>query len=199
MTRNTSVCVNCPPQNRVGVAICSDPNLVCGTTVSDYIECFTSKAGGEPYACQTIDILGCGATSTPSPVPSPSPSPSPSPTPTPCPIALPSECPGGVPRDPCTNPDPPPPSGGNPSSNPDGCPFGYEVSGSCCIPIACPQPTPTPRHAARMRLRYSADLQSVNGQTASRPFLIQGQRQHHSIYRRASTIIGYGMCPTMAA
>src|SRR5215213_8361927 len=27
----------------------------------------------------------------------------------------------------------------------DGCPFGYQVSnGACCVPIACPQPTPTP-------------------------------------------------------
>src|ERR1051325_11913604 len=26
-----------------------------------------------------------------------------------------------------------------------GCPFGYQLSsGACCVPIACPQPTPTP-------------------------------------------------------
>jgi hypothetical protein len=138
-----NVCANCPQQNRPSITTCGDPAGSCRTTVSDYIECFLPK-NNEPYACQTIEVLPCGAPPTPSPAPSPSPSPSPSPTPTPCPLALPSECPGGVPRDPCTNPDPPPPSGG-PSSNPDGCPFGYEVSGSsCCIPIACPQPTPTP-------------------------------------------------------
>ena len=137
------VCVNCPLQNRPGITTCDDPAKNCGITVSDYMECFLTKTG-DSYECQTIQVLPCGATPAPSPLPSPSPSPSPSPAPTPCPIALPSECPGGVPRDPCTNPDPPPLPGGNPSSNPDGCPFGYEVSGSCCIPIACPQPTPTP-------------------------------------------------------
>ena len=138
-----SVCVNCPLQNRVGVASCSNPNLRCGTTVSDYIECFMPKTG-DTYFCQTIDVIGCGPAPAPSPSPSSSPSPSPSPTPTPCPIALPSQCPGGVPRDPCTNPDPPPLPGEAPPSNPEGCPFGYEASGVCCVPIACPQPTPTP-------------------------------------------------------
>jgi hypothetical protein len=56
-----------------------------------------------------------------------------------------------------------------------------------------------PLHAAKMRLLYSADLLFVSGQTASRLFLIQVQRQHHSMHRRALTIIGYGMCPMMAA
>jgi hypothetical protein len=137
-----NVCVNCPPQNRPGITTCDDPEKKCGTTVTDSIECFLTKTG-DSYECQVIQVLPCGSSPTPSP--SPSPSPSPTPTPTPCPVALPSECPGGVPRDPCTNPDPPPPPGCSPTSNPDGCPFGYEVSGSsCCIPIACPQPTPTP-------------------------------------------------------
>src|ERR1041385_1114942 len=46
-------------------------------------------------------------------------------------------------RDPCTNPDPPPLDGGTPSSNPEGCPFGYQlINGACCVPIACPPPTP---------------------------------------------------------
>ena len=139
-----NVCVNCPKQNRPGLTTCGDPAGACRTTVSDYIECFTSKAGSEPYACQTITVLPCDATPPPPPSPTPSPSPSPSPAPTPCPMALPSECPSGVPRDPCMNPDPPPPVGGTPNSNPDGCPFGYQVSGACCIPIPCPQPTPTP-------------------------------------------------------
>ncbi len=140
-----NVCVNCPIQNRPGITTCDDPAKVCGTTVSDYIECFLPK--GQTYECQTIQVLSCGASPTPSPSPSPSssPSPSPSPTPTPCPLALPSQCPGGVPRDPCTNPDPPPPPGGTPNSNPDGCPFGYQLSNAtCCVPTACPQPTPTP-------------------------------------------------------
>ncbi|HXQ37612.1 MAG TPA: hypothetical protein VN843_26605 [Anaerolineales bacterium] len=137
-----NVCVNCPPQNRPSITTCNDPQKTCGTTVSDYLECFLTKTG-DSYECQTIQVLPCGS-SPPSPAPAPSPSPSPSPTPTPCPLALPSECPGGVPRDPCTNPDPPPIPGGNPSSNPDGCPFGYQVSGTCCVPMVCPQPTPTP-------------------------------------------------------
>ena len=135
------VCVNCAPQNRVGVAICSDPNRICGTAVSDYIECFIPKTN-DSYFCQTIDVFGCGVTPTPSS--SPSPSPSPSPTPIPCPLTLASECPGGLPRDPCTYPDPPPRPGDAPNPNPDGCPFGYQVSGLCCVPIACPSPTPTP-------------------------------------------------------
>lgn len=89
-----NVCVNCPPQNRAGVAICSDPNRLCGTTVSDYTECLIPKSN-ESYFCQTIDIRGCGTPPPPAPSPTASPSPSPSPTPTPCPLALPSECPGG--------------------------------------------------------------------------------------------------------
>lgn len=141
-----NVCVNCPQQNRPALTTCGDPAGSCQKTTFDYIECFTSKSGGESYACQTVDLSPCGSTSTPSPSPSPTPSPtpSPSPTPTPCPIALPSQCPGGVPRDPCTNPDPPPLPGEAPPSNPEGCPFGFEASGVCCVPIACPQPTPTP-------------------------------------------------------
>ena len=142
LTRSRAyVCVNCPLQNRVGTAICSNPDATCLTTVFDYIECFIPKTG-ESYACQTIDLYSCGAS--PTPPPAPSPSPSPSPTPTPCPMTLASECPGGVPRDPCTNPDPPPAPGATPNPNPEGCPFGYQMSGVCCVPIACPQPTPTP-------------------------------------------------------
>ncbi|HEX6045337.1 MAG TPA: hypothetical protein VFZ22_12680 [Pyrinomonadaceae bacterium] len=131
------VCLNCPPQNRPGLGICGDPLSSCFTTVSDYIECTIPKTG-ESYFCQTIDLFACGA----SPSPSPSPSASASPTPAPCPLALPSQCPTGVPRDPCTYPDPPPPTGGTETS--DGCPFNYQVSGACCVPIPCPQPTPTP-------------------------------------------------------
>jgi len=107
------------------------------TTVSGYIECFFPKSD-ETYLCETIDVVVCGTT------PSPSPSPTPSPTPTPCPLTLASQCPGGVPRDPCTYPDPPPLPGGTPNPNPEGCPLGYEVNGLCCVPIACPSPTPTP-------------------------------------------------------
>ena len=121
VSRNVNVCVNCPPQNRVGVAI-------------------------------------------------------------------------------CTNPDPPPPSGGNPSSNPDGCPFGYEVSGSSCgVPIACPQPTPTPPSCGENETSQFYGPPVVSGQNALRLFPIRVQRQHHSMHRHAWTIIGYGMCPTMAA
>lgn len=138
-----NVCVNWPLQNRPGVTTCDDPERKCATTVSDYMECFLPKTG-DTYECQVIHVLPCGASPPPVPSPSASPSPSPSPTPTPCPLALPSECATGVPRDPCTNPDPPPPPGGTPNSNPDGCPFGYQVSGACCVPIPCPQPTPTP-------------------------------------------------------
>jgi hypothetical protein len=140
VSQGVAVCINCPPQNRVSVAICSDPNRVCRTTVSDYIECFFPKTN-DSYFCQTIDISPCGATA---PSPSPSPTPSPTPTPTPCPMTIASECPGGVPRDPCTYPDPPPAPGGATNPVPDGCPFGYQVSGLCCVPIECPKPTPTP-------------------------------------------------------
>jgi len=135
-------CFNCPPQNRVGLAICSNPDAACLVPTFSYFECFSSKFDVEPFECQKVDLESCA---TPSPSPTPTPSPSPTPTPTPCPYALPSECPGGVPRDPCTNPDPPPLDGGTPSSNPEGCPFGYQlINGACCVPIACPQPTPTP-------------------------------------------------------
>lgn len=139
-------CVNCPPQTRVGPALCSNANSSCQEATFGSFECFMSPFDVEPFTCQTVDLNPCGSPApSPSPTPSPSPSPSPSPTPTPCPFALPSECPGGVPRDPCTNPDPPPPPGGTPNPNPDGCPFGYQVSsGACCVLIACPQPTPNP-------------------------------------------------------
>lgn len=136
-----NVCIDCPLQNRPSLTTCDDSTKVCGTTVSDYIECFMPKTN-ETYFCQTIQVVSCGTS--PSSSPSPSPSPSSSPSPTPCPLALASECPGGVPRDPCTYPDPPPEPGRTPNPNPDGCPFGYQVSGSCCTPIACPEPTPTP-------------------------------------------------------
>ena len=133
-------CFNCPPQNRVGLAICSNPDAACLVPTFSYFECFSSKFDVEPFECQKVDLESCA---TPSPSPTPTPSPSPTPTPTPCPYALPSECPGGVPRDPCTNPDPPPLDGGTLSSNPEGCPFGYQlINGACCVPIACPQPTP---------------------------------------------------------
>lgn len=137
-------CVNCPLQTRVGLAICSNPTAACLEATFGSFECFSPKSEVEPFACQTIDLNPCG-THTPSPSPTPTPSPSPTPTHTPCPYALPSECPGGVPRDPCTNPDPPPAPGATPNTNPDGCPFGYRFNnGACCVPIACPQPTPTP-------------------------------------------------------
>ena len=137
-------CVNCPLQTRVGLAICSNPDAACLEATFGSFECFSPKMDVDPYSCQTIDLNPCG-TPTPSPSPTPTPSPSPSPTPTPCPYALPSQCPGGIPRDPCTNPDPPPAPGATPNPNPDGCPFGYEViNGACCVPTACPQPTPTP-------------------------------------------------------
>lgn len=132
-----SVCVNCPPQNRPGITTCADPAGGCWATVADSMECFIPKTG-EGYLCQTIQLFACGT----APAPSPSPSASEGPTPAPCPLALPSQCPTGVPRDPCTYPDPPPPPGGTPTS--DGCPFNYQVSGACCVPIPCPQPTPTP-------------------------------------------------------
>lgn len=138
-------CVNCPPQNRVGPALCNTPGASClETDFGDFL-CFMPPYDVEPFSCQVIEITACGTSPSPSPSPTPTPSPSPTPTPTPCPFALPSECPGGVPRDPCTNPDPPPAPGATPNPNPDGCPFGYQVSnGACCTPIACPQPTPTP-------------------------------------------------------
>jgi hypothetical protein len=136
-------CVNCPPQNRVGLAICNNPDASCLEVSFDDFECFRPPYDVDPFSCQVLKIEVCGSSPTPSPTPTPSPSPSP--TPTPCPYALPSQCPGGIPRDPCTNPDPPPAPGATPNPNPDGCPFGYQVSdGACCVPIACPQPTPTP-------------------------------------------------------
>lgn len=68
--------------------------------------------------------------------------------------------------------------------------------------VACPSHVPSRlpllHHAARMKCQYSADLLSVSGQTASRLFPIRIQRRHQSIYRRALTIIGCGMCLTMA-
>ena len=137
-------CYTCSPQNRVGLAICSNPDASCLEVTFGSFECLSPKFDVEPFECQTVAINPCG-TATPSPSPTPTPSPSPTPTPTPCPYALPSQCPGGIPRDPCTNPDPPPAPGATPNPNPDGCPFGYQVSnGACCVPIACPQPTPTP-------------------------------------------------------
>lgn len=137
-------CVNCPPQNRVGLALCNNAAASCLKADFNDFLCFMPPYDVEPFSCQVIEITACG-TPAPTPSPTPTPSPSPTPTPTPCPYALPSQCPGGVPRDPCTNPDPPPAPGATPNSNPDGCPFGYEVSnGACCVPTACPQPTPTP-------------------------------------------------------
>jgi len=146
LTRSRDVtCYTCPPQTRVGTAICSNPDASCQIAIFDYFECVSPKFDVEPFTCQTIELVACGTSPSPSPSSSPSPSPSPSPTPIPCPFALPSECPGGIPRDPCTNPEPPPAPGATPNPNPDGCPFGYQVSnGACCVPIACPQPTPTP-------------------------------------------------------
>jgi hypothetical protein len=133
-------CYTCGPQTNVGLALCNNPDAACREVTFHSFECFPPKFDLEPFECQTADVFPCG-TPTPSPSPTPTPSPSPTPTPTPCPYALPSQCPGGVPRDPCTNPDPP----GSTNPNPDGCPFGYQVSnGACCVPIACPQPTPIP-------------------------------------------------------
>jgi hypothetical protein len=135
-------CYTCPPQTRVGLAICSNPDAACLEATFGTFECIPPKSELEPFECQTVDLNPCGS---PTPSPTPTPSPSPTPTPTPCPYALPSECPGGVPRDPCTNPDPPPAPGATPNPNPDGCPFGYEViNGACCVPTACPQPTSAP-------------------------------------------------------
>ncbi len=136
-------CYTCGPQTSVGLALCNNPDALCREVTFHSFQCFPSKSELEPFKCHTADVFPCG-TPTPSPSPTPTPSPSPTPTPTPCPYALPSQCPGGVPRDPCTNPDPPPASDATPNPNPDGCPFGYEVSnGTCCVPLACPQPTPT--------------------------------------------------------
>ena len=132
-------CYTCGPQTSVGLALCKNPDASCRAPTFRSFECVPPKFDVEPFECQTVDLIPCG-TPTPSPSPTPTPSPSPTPTPVPCPFALPSQCPGGVPRDPCTNPDPP----GTQNPNPDGCPFGYQVrNGACCVPIACPQPTPT--------------------------------------------------------
>ena len=62
--------------------------------------------------------------------------PTPTPTPAPCPMTLPANCPGGKPRDPCTN--------DNPDPIEDGCEPFYSPVGVCCMPDPTPTPTPTP-------------------------------------------------------
>lgn len=133
-----SPCVNCPPQNRPGITNCGDPAGGCWS--ADYSgERLYFLGNGREYVCQVIRLTPCGAapTPTPTPTPMPSPSPSPEPTPVPCPVTSPDNCASGVPRDYCTNPNPPGIDGG-------GCPRFMHAEGNCCVPDACPSPTPAP-------------------------------------------------------
>src|SRR6185503_6320575 len=60
-------CVNCPPQNRVGLAICSNPDATCLEAIFGAFECYMPPYDVDPFTCQKLDLDSCGTSPTPSP------------------------------------------------------------------------------------------------------------------------------------
>src|ERR1051325_1168750 len=54
-------CVNCPPQNRVGLAICSNPDAACLEASFGAFECYMPPYDVESFECQKIDLESCGS------------------------------------------------------------------------------------------------------------------------------------------
>jgi hypothetical protein len=98
---------------------CSDPFGSCWLPTDKWDTC------GDGY-CLEVTISSCGsATPTSGPTTEP-------PAPEHCPLTTTGNCSSGIPVDTCV------------IYLIGGCPFGYQPSGNCCVPIPCPSPTPTP-------------------------------------------------------
>ena len=116
-------CVCATDVQTVQTTTCTDPIGVCGTLVE-----LASLCSFDQTQCPRFAFMPCSGA-----IPIPSPTPTPVFT---CPSTDPTNCPSGIPKDPCQDP------------LTNGCPPFYHPEGACCVkdpcfyePIVCPAGT----------------------------------------------------------